>query len=383
MVENTLAPLTIGQLRLRFAINRFKHLLLGDIHDPGKPQTDSVLDELGKWVKEEDLPWTERTWQQWFLQTPNIPKLGKIESLDQIAGILKINAVGDFGNMNSKKTFSEMVHGGLLRSMLMPTKAKNVLNALYERANSYEPISPLHLHLDAIEVAAWTKHFKKIPWFEVTSVAAGRIMQLLAERWSPRHGNIYAQLSSDIQLQCEAASPDEKRHMLESYSRLLRVKNDQLLQPGAKPDWRKLGCNEDIAPAHIYKLLFGMAAEPNFLVSDRFDSWFLDMATAALAMHAMAWIDRYDIMGNMTDEKIYWGGFDEIFFAEDPLESDGWGIKDAMTLCQADWHPVSFSLFSKAREKYRELIEDGGLSVPEIMFVAMAAKRKFPAIYRS
>jgi len=266
----------------------------------------------------------------------------------------------------------------------IPTKSKHVLNTLVERANSYEPVSPIHLHLDAIEASAWMNDFNEVPWFRVTSIAAGRIMELLAERWSPRYGKLYHSFSSKLRLQWDAASPEEKENILESCSRWGPDSFDRLMQPGAKPDWQKTGCNPDIAPMHIYKLLFGMAADTNFLVEDRFNAWFLDMGTAALAMHAWAWTDRYCTMGGLiTDEMLYWGAFDEIFFSEDPLESEGWGIKDAMTYCQADWQEDSFGAFCKAREIYRELVNDGGLSAKEIMSVAMSARRRYPLIYRA
>lgn len=381
MVEDTFALLTIGQLRLKYAINLFKHLLLGDQHESGKAQAESVLDKLGK--KEEDLPWSGRTWQSWFSKTPSIPKLGKIQSLDQMAELFHLHDENSLENGVSGNFFSSMVHGGLLQSMLLPTKSKHTWNTLLERANSYEPISPIHLHLDAVEVSAWTQDFKGIPWSKVTSVAAGRIMGILVERWSPRHGKLYRQFSSDIRLQCDAASPEERNGILESYSKILRVKPEKLLKPGAKPNWERLGCTDDIAPTQIYKLLFAMPADSSFLVQDRFDAWFLDLGTAALALHALGWTDRYNIMGELTEEKMYWNGLDEIFFDEAPLEEDGWGISAAANHCQAEWQPDSFDLFCKAREKYRELIKDGGISVQEIMSVAMAAKRKYPIIYRS
>lgn len=376
-------PMTIGQLRFRYAINHFKHLVLDDLHVPGKPQTDSVLDVLEKLT--DKPPFSGRTWQDWFSKTPPIPKIGKVKALDELAGRLLL-ARGDVDSPGKipEGTFAEIVHGGLMRSLLAPTKSKKVLHTLIGRANDYEPMSAIHLHLDAIEAAAWVENFEGLPWAAVTAIATQRILELLAERWAPRYGSLYDTFFSDFQLQWDAADPEERKNIRESCARWKPDPFDRLMQKGAQPDWRKTGCGPDIAPTHIYKLLFALAADPHFLVKDRLSAWFLDLTTSALAMHALAWTDRYTTMGHrVTDEMLYWAAFDEILFGSEPLEDDGWAVSSAMEYSQAEWTYESFGIFCKARMMYHDSIIDGGLSVKDVISVAMSARREHPLVYRA
>jgi hypothetical protein len=84
----------------------------------------------------------------------------------------------------------------------------------------------------------------------------------------------------------------------------------------------------------------------------------------------------------LTTERLYWNGLDEVFFDEAPLNEDSWGLRDAMSFSEVEWQPDAFDIFCKAREKYRELIQDGGISIQEVVSVAMAARREYPLTYR-
>lgn len=381
-VEDVELPIAAASLRFRFAVNSFKALLLNDFHEPGKHQTVSVFEVLDRLP---DMPRiSERTWEDWFSGSPPIPKIGKVRALDSLASAFLNGQGGDASRQapTSRRIFCEMVHGGLMNSLSKPTKSKKALNTLVERASEYQPLSSFHLHFDAIEVASWVDDVKGVLWSDVTALAARRILDLLAERWAPRHGKIYPTFSSDLRLRWDKAGPDERVGIRDSYARWKPDSFDRLMQPGAHPNWQKIGCDLDVAPMHIYKLLFNLAADYEFLVKDRLSAWAIDLATASLAMHALAWTDRYTTMAyRTTDELLHWAAFDDIFFGIEPLEDSGWGIASAMANSRAEWGSGSFEVFCKAREIYRALLVDGGISDQDVLLVSMQARTRHPLIY--
>jgi len=155
------------------------------------------------------------------------------------------------------------------------------------------------------------------------------------------------------------------------------------MQAGAKPNWIKTGCGPDVAQNHIYKLLFALAADPEFLVEDRLHAWVLDLATSSLAMHALAWTDRYNTMAHQnTDEQLFWGAFHEIFFGSEPLETGGWNLLAAIACWDADWGTETFELFCAARDIYRSRLSDGGISFEEVISASMQARIGHPIVYR-
>lgn len=383
MPESNETTADVKRLRFIFAINHFKSLVLGDTHIAGKHQSGSVLEAIAPLFAAE--PFSDRAWEKWFSgsKTTN-PQEGTINALDEVAAhfIYRDQPLQLRQEVASKGFFRELVRGGLLSNMTARTKSKDSLNTLIARANSYQPLTPIHLHFDAIEVAAWGAGFQDVPWDFVTKVAAQRIQEILAQRWSPRQGRLYAEFSSDFRHRWDAADEEERAKIKASHAGVRPNPFDRLMAPGARPDWSKVGCDADIAPSHIYKLLFALPADPQFLAADRLEAWALDLATASLAMHAMAWADRYSTMGHrIYDEKLFWIAFDRIYLDPQPVDHDGRELRAAMERCRASWSRGSVGRFNEARQFYHNLLSEGGISPQEVRRCAMAAAEKHPLIY--
>lgn len=369
---------SIALLRLKFATNHFKRMMLGDLHVPGKAQTSTVFEALTGKAGENAL--TDRTWQSWFSNSPRVPKQEKIKTLDTLAASMNRGRPEEVLPVN---IYSEMVHGGLTHYLLAPSKSKHPLDTLLARANNYQPLSPLHLHMDALEIDALIDGFgEDVPWTAVKAIGAQRILELLAERWGPRHGSVYSGFSSNLSLRWEAATPEERSKLREFYARFKPDLFEYFLNAKASPNWSQIGVDADVSPLHIYKVLFALAADAEFLVADRLVTWALDLATAALAMHALAWADRYTTFGlHITDELIFWAAFDGLLFNSEPLEPDNRELVAAMTRCSAEWNLAAVETFLRARETYHSELSELGVSVNEVFAVAMQATKVHCLVY--
>lgn len=381
--SSTVSP-TISLLRLRVATNLFKGLLLGDLHLAGNPQVSAVFDALANAGCEQQL--SERTWQNWFSKSAVVPQVKKAKALDVLAGA----AIGVPGNRKTVSgplpsgTFSALIHNGLVRSLTAPSEAKKLLPVLLTRVLEYEPLSPLHLHLDAIEISALAEGVGDIPWTVVKALGAERILDILAARWSPRHGTVYSELSSDLALKWQSASEDEQRSIRHSCAHFKPDMFQYFMEKAPVPDWNKIGVEADIAGTHIYKALFAIGADSSFLVADRLSAWSLDLATAALAMHALAWTDRYETFGaRVTEEMTYWGAFESLLFQEEEPSFDQFDLLPAMAISSAIWSAESDRMLLLGRQTYRETLTELGTSPSEVLAIAMQGARAHPLVYKA
>lgn len=383
MPESDEITAEVKRLRLTYAINNFKHLLLDDLHVACEDQSGSVFKKIRNLFPKEPL--SERTWQNLFVKSASVtPQPGTINAMDEIGERFLHGARQPSGIKGPALNgyFSELVRGGLISEMTDQTKSKNVPDILISRASKYQPRTPIHLHFDAIEVAAWAEDFKEVPWESVTRIAAQRILDILAQRWGPRQGYLYAEFSSSFRLQWEAADSKERARIQASLAGMRPNPFQSSMEAGARPHWLAVGCDADIASAHIYKLLFALAAAPDFLVADRFHAWALDLATAALAMYALAWTNRYTTMGlRIYDEKLFWMALDKIYFDPEPFDLDGDELLPAMERCQASWSSDSLNRFKEARKYYRDFLSQGGISAQEVRQCAMNATERHPLVY--
>lgn len=373
--------LTIHGLRLCVAINAFKRLLLGDEHVPGKPQTSSVFDSLVY----HGVTWnfSERTWQNWFLDPTCSPQPKKIEVLDQVARLcLDQRSLGKTSQGVASNPISELATGGLVHKLLTPSKAKRLWPVVVARAMDYEPASPLHLHLDAIEVASLADGYGDISWQAIKSVASQRILEILDSRWNPRSGSIFDSLSSDLTLEWNAAGDEERERIRKSLGAFKPDLFQKFMKEKPQPDWRRMGIKPDIASHHVYKRLFTMAVDSRFLRADRFDAWFLDLATAALAMYSLAWADRYTTSGiGLEDEKMFWDAFDQLLFGHEQLKFDQFDIGLAMVRCDADWDEPACNMLLGARERYQAELASLGVTPEVVMAVARQGADAHPLVY--
>lgn len=379
--DSTDHELTIHGLRLRVAINHFKRLLLGDEHVPGKPQTSSVFDSLA----ERGVIWSlsDRTWQNWFLDSTCSPQPKKIEMLDQ--GAASCMAQQLHGKANEEvvsSAFREMVTGGLVHALLAPTRAKRLWPVVVARAIDYEPISPLHLHLDAIEVASLAEGYGDLSWQAMKSIASQRILEIIDSRWNPRSGSVFSSLSSNLALEWDAAGDEERQRIRKSYGTFKPDLFPRFMNEKPRPDWIRMGIKPDISSNHIYKLLFTLAVDSKFLRADRFEAWFLDLATAALAMYSLAWTDRYTTFGiTLEDERTFWDAFDQLLFGHEELEFDQFDIGLAMVRCDADWDAEACKTLLRARERYQAELSALGVTPEAVMAVATRGADAHPLVY--
>lgn len=372
----------IAALRMKVAVNHFKHLLLGDLHIPAVHQETDVFKRLGPRCR--DINIAEKTWRSWFEEPQIIPRLKTIRALDALASCA-IRVVSDRDGEEEvlpSSFFEHMVHGGLVKKMMQASKTKHPLIALRDRAESYKPISPLHLHLDAIEVGALSEGYGDISWETVKRIGAERILNILAERWGPRSGTVYSEFSSDLSLEWAAADADRRVEIRRGYARLKPDLFENALNQAPHPAWSKTGVGADVPSIHIYKALFSLAADAHFLKADRLVTWSLDLVIAALAMHALAWSDRYATFDDlMPDELIYWIAFEEIFFTSEPLDTSNTEIVRAMLQLDAEWSEDTFSIIACAREIYQGQLDELGITATEVLDTAMLATKLHPIRY--
>lgn len=376
-------PLAVSQkIRFKAARNLFKHIVLQGFHEANKPQTVSLLRELA----EMDSLIADRTWQSWFASQSPLPKPTKIRALDQYLVQLRRRradkcVLPSYGEIRDG-CFSDLVYGGLMQALLAPTEASDAIHTLMYRAQKYQPMSPLHLHFDAVDAAGWHKDYGGVPWSTVAAIASDRILQLLDDRWSPRSGAVYTGLGSDLSLKWAVADELQRSEIRCSLDELSPNLFERLMTRQPSPDWQRLGVPPDIPYEHVYKLLFALAADPRFLVEGRLRAWSLDLATSALAMHALAWTDRYNTMAlGMPPELQYWAAFHEILFNPDHNEIDYWSIASVMENWPADWSEGAAAVIGKARNVYSALLKDLGLVPGDVCAGLFKTRKERPLIF--
>lgn len=347
------------RLRFKVACNHFKQQILGPVHVPNQPQTGTLLNALA----ELNISIAERTWQSWFSSEPPMPQPSKVAWLDKIITKAKAAGLPLYENNYLKEDFYiQLVYGGLLALLLEPSTAHDIEYILQRRVMDYEPMSPLHLHLDAVEASSWYQDIERVEWNLIAYIAADRILQLLGKRWSPRDGDIFKEFALLSKNESSQELNTEKTNKYDLASILTRLHHERALSSGLKPDWHKLGIEVDISYQHIYKLLFSMAADENYLVANRFDAWWLDLATSGLALHALSWPFSERNMGvGHSPENLCFNAIHEIFVT-DPSEFEVDFIYIAMAMLNAQWAEGSLDIFLKCRENYRSMLDNIGVN---------------------
>lgn len=188
-----LNALLLKGVRSRVAINHFKRCILGDLHVAGRAQSKSLFEALEDLVLEceasglkssprfDPLRWlgfvSSRAWEGWYGSPARVPQPGTLRALDQAAArLIRWRRPADGVDLPLPNNFYvTLVHGGLLQTMLAPTEAAEPgVELLRSRAANYCPVSAWHLHLDALEIRAYTSDFKSVPWSEVVGLGGRR-----------------------------------------------------------------------------------------------------------------------------------------------------------------------------------------------------------------
>lgn len=341
----------------------FKLLVLEDLHDPSCAQTRELLDKLSATAPSAKSAVSDKTWDAWFAGRQG-NKATTIKSLDAAAqAVQKQVAVAGLPPL-PPDYFATIVRGGLLERMTHKLEVQPTQHLLWQRACGYYPRSALHLHLDAIEAAALTTGIKGLDWQAVKAVAGTRILAILHSRWARRGGTVYAALDSSLKQRFEELDEQGRRALRARYAEAKPDPFDRAMAEGARPDWRRCGIEPDSAPQHIYKTLFRLAADEEFVSRSRLDAWALDMATAALALFAVAWSDRYTTFGmEASDEPIFWAAFEQLLFETDPdpleptkesrpAEAESC-LSVVASVCDLELTPAMLTCLSRARRAYR------------------------------
>ncbi|TAK84185.1 MAG: hypothetical protein EPO09_21095 [Aquabacterium sp.] len=284
-----------------------------------------------------------------------------------------------------------------MHAMLAPSEARDpTIDLLVARARAYRPLSLLHLHLDALELRGFVEDWGTVGWQEIVSIAAHRIFGELHDRWRPGDGTVYAEFTSDQQLEWSTAS-DERRSEIDNF--YLRFEPDirNLLEGGgAHPKFAYASSRADVLPAHMHRFLFALGMDENFWVGDRLLTWALDLATAGLAAYALAWTDRYRLLGPcITDEGLFLRAIDALFFSSRRVGMD-LGVKCpdayfdeivedlqvAMELCSPHWPRTAYKVFKRCRQSYLIELSQLGLSLEQVEDICDSIIERRPFVYR-
>jgi hypothetical protein len=344
------------ELRQPLAVNLFKWMVLGDRHVPGQHQAVEVqraMSDAGA-ARCADV----RTWRGWFGETPRRARGTAIEALDSYTAAhlhpprWNLDAVEP-----GERFFGDLFDGGLLASLMQPIAMKQPRFALLRRALDYEPLSRIHLHLDAIESAALFDSKGVAPVRLVVETAATRVLELIHSRWSPRQGTVYPELTPDLESGEREADAEEQMRIAQR-DRRQRTGRPEARQPRvACPDWSLVDVESDIAPLNVYRLMLALARDADFLVADRLHVWALDLASAAIATHALPEVLPHSVHGRRNGpEMIYWEALASLFYSD---ETDG-AVVDAIAAAfdvnKTECTEAAVDSLFRARASYRELL---------------------------
>lgn len=370
----------LRQLRLRLAMNLFKREILRSSYLPGKSQADQLMNALASAGVE--LGVSRDSLISWLQPVPVSPKQGKIAVLDRWArqAIRFTRPADDARLAPPEKFFSSLVRGGLVEAMFEPTKSKHVRTLLLGRADSYRSLSAWHLHVDAIEVGALSSGYRGVSLREVTSMAASSVLRQLSLLWGPRSGAIFPLLSSPQRRRWLAASESERRAMEDAYKTFKPRPIFSEMAGGDRPAWDVCGIKADAPWAQIQKTLFAIAADKEFLQADHLAAWSMDLATAAIASHALAWSDRERTFGGrfVSDERLFWRALDAALFGSLPLREIAPSLLAAMGRCDVQPSRGWLVGLLRGRRAYQCEIGSLGLQVDDVRRLALQCAQANP-----
>jgi hypothetical protein len=373
----------LRRLRQPATINLFKLGVLEEAHVPGTHQTKEVMQAMA--VVGLDGTLDARTWKGWFGE----PRLRRARSDGVMVLDRYLDAVQDPRRSQfpeaapTSRFFVALLEGGLASRLLEPTEAKLPEIALAQRALEYTPESTVHLHFDAIEAVSMSEGNGDVSWKKVKALSAKRVMQLLHQRWSPRSGTIYRELTPSLELRWTRADADERAQILNRYEQLKPNMFEAHRRAVPHPYWGAAGISGDEPEGFVHRLLFGLSTDCEFLVADRFQAWALDLVSAAFAMHALAWTERYQTHGaRVSPELIFWRAFEQLYLSEEPEEVIHDGLVAALEVIGASWTDDTLGILYRARRWYRRWLSDLGIDICVVAETVRRCWRVRPIVYR-
>ncbi|MBH2015739.1 MAG: hypothetical protein I8H88_04570 [Burkholderiales bacterium] len=245
--------------------------------------------------------------------------------------------------------FEAMACGGLLARF--PASENCASSSLLVKADAYRPYSALHVHLDSIEVCSYASSEPGASeWRRVKVIAAERVQRYLHDRWNLRTGSIYER---------PGVAPSGQ----------------------TKPDTEVCSSFSQEGPDRIHALLFSLAKDKNFVLGPLLGDWALDMATAALALHARAWADKEVAFASRrpVEEQFWCSGFDSLLFTNDPLQM----VMKRFGMISSDaWQPARHGKalvpLLRARRTYAAFLKTLGLTRHNISSLVRAQRVAHP-----
>ena len=148
---------------------------------------------------------------------------------------------------------------------------------------------------------------------------------------------------------------------------------------GATPDWSRIPVEGDISARQGHRLLFALAADPEFLVGDRLEHWSLDLVSAGLAMYALTYADTdRGQSGSVGNETIYWRALDMLFFGSSPDDELIDALMIAMEITGEQWATQSLEAFMRGREECCRLLGRLGIGAHLVSKFATRGERLHP-----
>lgn len=354
----------LHELRQACALNHFKQAVLGDVHRPGEPQEAAVMRAFADAGMDGCLD--SRTWKGWFGDPARKAGPKGMANLDEyflrMRQLLPSHASSSSPSEPRPAVYADLIAGGLVEELVQRTTAKPPIKTLRHRAFTYQPTSPLHLHLDAIECALWFEA-DEVACEELKVIAAKRVLDLIYDRWKPGQGSIYKELSSSLRLQWNRSDEQARGGIREFFSKLVPDRFEARMNEAPSPDWERVAVSEDFASGDIHKVLLQLAAETEFLVADRFDAWVIDLVSAGIAVYALAQANPPARGGfGLGPASTYWDAIRELFFCDEPDIDVRECLEQAFEQAGGFYNEdVERNLFT-ARAKYRTWLEGLGLS---------------------
>lgn len=340
-----------SNLRFIVAFNLLKSTLLGDFHIPGNPQTMSVLNAISKMFEgnsESQEAISDRTWQSWYGSRSIVPRRRTLKILD---GLFAKAMQNQSCMAVQPRFFEELVFGGLMSKLTVPSRYEKVKSLVSARAMHYRPLSQIHLLLDSLELAERSEGFQDLEPDELREIAARRVAQLLHEKWNPREGFFYDSFKPNPYGFSDKADAQNSEitnhHWFESDTNAAI----RLRSLAASPNWFRTGIQEDVPPQHFYRLLFCLSADQNFLRGERLSAWVMDMASATLSLSAMDWPWReQNSFGDGPPESFFLRAMTEVLFSKDDKPIDGLTLESAILECGCIADDPHLLVVTEARE---------------------------------
>jgi hypothetical protein len=393
---------TIAQLRLRMTLNHFKRLVLGQVHVPKLAQGRALFEELAKrdnptprraYLENEHarpeqkfgMRADPRTWDSWFKFPNATPKKASIAALDDVAmDWLRADLTrGAAPELRKGSFYRELVFGGLLKTMLKDVQSDDPRKILRARAAGYEPVSPLHLHVDALELLTFRESIPDISQEEIVAIGGARIFDILFSWWGALEypgivQSAYAGFWSEEREAWRGLSDADRERRRLDLAFVWQDDPEAAVRASLlhKPNRALLGNEVHAVPARVYRLLFAIGCDSDFLREDVLPRWALDLATAGAA--AVALFYGNDPYVSPHEEQLILNAIDAMMFGRhvDGVAAEHranlWGgdvvevLRAAMNSCQVDWGLSGNSNFYRARQAYRVELLALGIDVDDI-----------------